>query len=325
MSGSMSAAISCPQCGSPFSFREGTRNAVCPSCGTALAISGAAGIPRFYLEERLDLPRVRSAVRKFLATSGVDPRLVGTLKFEKGELCFLPFWSLRGLAVGWQWMERESIVREEVVDENGMKRTVERRGPREQVFEDVASPLDFSSPAFDNAAFGLRGIALAGAVLPLQGMDHALVKRRGTVFDPVKGIDQVRSEALASARDRCRPDGILRIKDGIRICGEKVSLISYPVWRLSFTVGERIYPVVVDAVNGRILKGRFPGRREMRLFVPMLVILVLVFSWTLHRALGGLASLAFLCWMYDSRGVSAASLIDFFFRLTEKREDVSHG
>lgn len=325
MNGAMAAAISCPQCGSPFSFREGTRNALCPSCGTSLAVSGEAGIPRFYLEERLDLPQARSAARKFFAVSGVDTGLVESLRFEKGELCFLPFWSLKGLTVGWQWMERESVVREEVVDENGTKRTVERRGPREQVFETVASPFDFSSPAFDCSAFGLRGIALAGAVLPLRGMDNAELERRGTVYDPVKGVDQVRREALAAARDRSRPDGVLRIRDGIRICAERLAIISYPVWRLTFTAGERMYPVVVDAVNGRILKARFPGRREIRLFAPMLVILVLVYAWTLQRALGGLALFAFLGWMYASRGLSPATLAGFFFRLTERREDISHG
>jgi hypothetical protein len=90
-------------------------------------------------------------------------------------------------------------------------------------------------------------------------------------------------------------------------------------------VGERIYPVVVDAVNGRILKGRFPGRREIRLLAPMLVILVLVYAWTLHRALGGLALFAFLAWMYSAHGLSAAGLAGFFFRLTERSEDISHG
>lgn len=325
MTGAMTAAISCPQCGSPFSFREGARNGLCPSCGTSLAVSGESGIARFYLEERLDLPRGRAAVRKFLATSGGDGKLVETLKFEKGELCFLPYWSLKGLAVGWQWTERETVVKEEVTDENGTTRVVERRGPREQFFETVASLLDFSSPAFDTTSFGLMGIALAGSVLPLRGMDHALLKRRGTVYDPVKGADQVRGEALAAARDRSRPVGVLSIRDSIRICSEKLALTSYPVWRFSFSAGERIYPVVVDAINGRILKARFPGAMEIHLFAPMLVILLVVFSWTLHSAIGAVALLAFLVWMYTSHGLSPASLAAFFFRLTRRKEDVRHG
>jgi hypothetical protein len=255
----------------------------------------------------------------------VDRGLVQTLKFEKGELCFLPFWSLKGMAVGWQWMERENMVKEEVVDENGVKRIVERRGPREQFFETIASPLVFSSPAFDCSTFGLMGIALAGAVLPLRGMDHAALERRGTVFDPVKGVEQVRSEALAAARDRSRPDGVLRIRDGIQVCAEKPAIISYPVWRLSFAVGERIYPLVVDAVNGRILKGRFPGRREIRLLAPMLAILLLVYAWTVHRAVGGLALVGFLSWFCFKHGLSLAELAGFFFRLTERKEDISHG
>ena len=325
MSGRMSAAISCPQCGSPFNFREGTRNAVCPSCGTALSVHGEAGVQRFFIEERLDLPRARSAARKFLATAGVDPHMAETLKFERGELCFLPFWSLRALALGWQWLEREKIVREEIVDENGTKRVVERRGTNEQLFETLASPLDWSSPAFDSTAFGLRGVAVAGAVLPLKVMDLAALKRRGTVFDPVKGADQVRREALAAARDRCRPAGVIRISSTIQVCAEKLSLISYPVWRLVFTSGERLYPLVVDAVNGRILKGRFPGRTTLRLFAPMAVVLQLVYAFSLHRAVGALAVAVFLVWFYTARGLSPAELAVFFFRLIERGEDIEHG
>lgn len=325
MTGGVSAAISCPQCGSPFNFREGTRNAVCPSCGNALSVSGEAGIRRFFLDEKLDLPRARSTARKFLATSGVDPRMVETLKFERGELCFLPFWSLRALALGWQWLEREVVVREEVVDENGAKRVVERRGPNEQVFETLASPLDWSSPAFDPSAFGLRGIAVAGAVLPLKVMDLAALKQRGTVFDPVKGAEQVRREALAAARDRFRPDGVIRISSTIQVCAERLSLISYPVWRLVFTAGERLYPLVVDAVNGRILKGRFPGRIQVRLSAPMAAVLFLIYAFSFHRMVGALAAVAFLVWLHSARGLSPAALAVFFFRLIERGEDIEHG
>lgn len=325
MTGGLSAAISCPQCGSPFNFREGNSNALCPSCGSALSVAGEAGIRRFFLDEKLDLAKARSAARKFFATSGIDPRVVESLKFERGELCFLPFWSLRALALGWQWLEREVVVREEVVDDNGTRRVVERRGQNEQLFETVASPLDWSSPAFDPSSFGLRGIAVAGAVLPLNVADLAVLKQRGTVFDPVKGAEQVRREALAAARDRCRPDGVIRIRSSVQLCAERLSLISYPVWRLVFTSGERLYPVVVDAVNGRILKGRFPGSGRVRLFAPMAAILLVVYAFSLHRIIGAFAVVGLLVWLHSVRGLSPAVLALFFFGLVERGEDIEHG
>jgi hypothetical protein len=50
-----------------------------------------------------------------------------------------------------------------------------------------------------------------------------------------------------------------------------------------------------------------------------------VYAWTLHRALGGLALFAFLAWMCSAHGLSAAGLAGFFFQLTERSEDISHG
>jgi hypothetical protein len=325
MTAGMTAAISCSQCGSPFNFREGTRNSACHSCGTSLAVTGESGISRFYIEERLDLAMARTEARKFLATSGVDPKMVESLRFEGGELCYLPFWCLRALALGWLWLEREVVVREEDVDENGCKRIVERRGPNELSFDTVAAPLDFSSPAFDAASFGLLGIALAGAVLPLKAMDHETLSRRGKVFDPVKGVDQVRREALSASKGRFRTRGVLRCKDDLRICGEKLSLISYPVWRLSFAAGERLYPLVVDGINGKVLKGRFPGAIIFRLWQPMAAILLLAYAFSLHKIAGLIAVFAFLIWLQSARGLSPAGLATFFTSFVERKGDIEHG
>lgn len=325
MSGGLCAVISCPQCGSPFDFREGARNGSCRSCKTSLAVCGEAGVARFFLEERLDLARARIAARKFLAASRVDRKVAGNLRFEGGELCFLPYWSIRALATGWRWLEKETVVREEVIDDNGCKSVVERRGPNEQQFETISAPLDHSSPAFDPAAYGLRGIALAGAVLSLKLMDHGALSRRGAkVFDPVKGAEQAKQEALASWK-RLRPAGTLRSMERVDLCGERLALISYPVWRLTFAAGDRIYPVVVDAVNGRILKARFPGGTIVRLWQPMAAILLLVSAFFLHPAAGIASTALFMGWFCSAKGASFSALAVFFARLVERKGDVEHG
>lgn len=324
MSSGMSAVISCPQCGSPFDFREGARNGLCPSCRTSLSVCGEAGVARFCLEERLDLARARVEARKFLAAAGVDQKVAEGLRFEGGELCFLPYWSIRALATGWRWLEKETLVREEVIDDNGCKSMVERRGPNEQQFETIAAPIDHSSPAFDTSAYGLRGIALAGAVLTLKLMDHEALSRRAKVFDPVKGAAQARQEALATWK-RLRPAGTLCCMERINLCGERLALISYPVWRLTFAVGDRIYPVVVDAVNGRILKGRFPGPIVVRLWQPMSAILLLLSAYFLHPAAGAAAAALFLGWFCSVHGTSPTALASFFARLVERKEDIEHG
>jgi hypothetical protein len=287
-------------------------------------VCGEAGVARFWLEERLDLARARVEARKFLAAAGIDPRVAEKLRFEGGELCFLPYWSIRAMATGWRWLEKETLVREEVVDDNGCKSMVERRGPNEQQFDTIAAPIDHSSPAFDPSAYGLRGIALAGAVLSLKLMDHEALSRRAKVFDPVKGEAQARREALAAWK-RLRPTGTLRCMEHIDLCGERLALISYPVWRLTFAANDRIYPVVVDAVNGRILKARFPGGFALRLWQPMAAILLLASAFFLHPAAGIASAALFMGWFWSAHGTSPAALAAFFARLLERKEDVEHG
>lgn len=325
MADQSTVTISCPQCASPFSFREGDRNAPCPACGTSLAVSGEAGIPRFWIEERIDLAQARANARRAVAAAGGDPRVVERLRFEGAELCFLPFWRLRGHAAGWLWTERETVVRQEEYDENGMKTVREVRGPNKSATESVMVAVDYSSPACDVSRFGLRGIAVAAAVLPLQGMDFALVSRRGTVFDPVKNPDEVRREAVAQARARGGGKGVLRSAGRLSLCGERLALISYPVWSLSFARGERLYPVTIDGVNGRVLTARLPATARLTLLRPLLTVTLLVFAFTVHHLLGVASALGFLGWLAANGGLSPERLAAWFFTLVERQGEVELG
>lgn len=325
MAEQQTVTISCPQCASPFSFREGDRNAPCPSCGTSLVVSGEAGIPRFWIEERIDLAQARANARRAVAEAAGDPRVVERLRFEGGELCFLPFWRLRGHAAGWLWTERETVAREEAYDENGMRTVREVRGPSQCATESVMVAVDYSSPACDVSRFGLRGIAVAAAVLPLRGMDFTLVSRRGTVFDPVKGPDEVRQEAVAQARARGGGKGVLRSTGRLSLCGERLSLISYPVWSLTFARDERLYPVTVDGVNGRVLAGRLPGAARLTLLRPLLTVTLLVFAFTVHHLVGAIGAVGFLGWLVANGGLSPERLAAWFFTLVERQGEVGLG
>lgn len=325
MAEQQTVTISCPQCASPFSFREGDRNARCPSCGTSLAVSGEAGIARFWIEERIDLAQARANARRAVAAAGGDPAVVERLRFEGGELCFLPFWRLRGHAAGWLWTERETVTREEEYDENGVKTVREVRGPNQCATESVMVAVDYSSPACDVSRFGLRGIAVAGAVLPLQGMDFALVSGRGTVFDPVKDPDEVRREAVAQARARGGGNGVIRSTGRFSLCGERLALISYPVWCLTFARDDRLYPVTIDGVNGRVLAGRLPGSTRLTLLRPLLTVTLLVFAFTLHELLGAAAAVGFLGWLAANGGLSPERLGAWFFTLVELQGEVELG
>lgn len=323
MTGHTSSAISCPQCGSPFDFREGARNAICGSCGTALAITGESGIGRFYIEPKIDLNQARAAIRKIVAAQGVDERQATTLRFEKGELCFLPFWSLCAHAAGWLWSERETVVTEEDVDENGVKTVRKVNGPNQRAFESITIDIKYSSPACDLSRFGLTGIATASSVLPLRVMNFEGLAEQGTLIDPVKGADQVRAEAVAQARNRSSGNRILRQEGKLNLIGSRMALISYPVWDLTFSGRDRMHHVTVDAVNGRALKGRFPAAVSIRLAIPMLTVAAVVFAFSASQFLG-VAFTAGLCAYLWNRGeLSLPHLAGHFFLLVKRGKEVS--
>lgn len=317
--------INCSQCGSPFSFKEGDRNARCPSCSTLLAISGESGISRYYLEERLDLPKARSEARRRLAAAGIDQRIAGSLRFERGDLYFIPFWRLRGHVFGWAWTEQETTVREEDYDENGQRVIREVRGPNERWMETISARVDCSSPACDVARFGLNGIATVSAVLPLKGMQYENLSKRGTIFDPVKTADQVRKEALAQARGGINGRNKLKQVVRLNLAAENLALISYPVWSLTFRRGERLFPVMVDGVNGRILKGRFPGRARMRLLQPLSTVMLLIYAFSVHSLAGIAAVAGFLALLAADGGLTPGGVIGHFFMLIDRDREVELG
>lgn len=325
MTGHVSTAINCPQCGSPFDFHEGARNAVCASCGTALAIIGEAGIGRFYIEPKIDLNQARTSVRKILAAQGVEEGDVKNLRFEKGELCFLPFWSLRAHAAGWFWTERETVIKEEDIDENGVKSVRETRGPNQRSFETVAVDVKYSSPACDLSRFGLTGIATASAVLPLRVMNFEGVAGLGTLIDPVKGADQVRAEAVAQARNRGGGSRVLRQEGKMNLIGTRMALISYPVWDLTFSLNSRVRHVTVDAVNGRGLKGRFPAASSIRLAIPMLTVVAVVFAFSISQLLGVAVTAGLCAYLWNRGELSLPHLAGHLFLLVKRGKEVSIG
>jgi DNA-directed RNA polymerase subunit RPC12/RpoP len=278
----------CPHCGGPFECTEGDRGAVCRFCGVTSVISGNSGVNRLLIRERIDLNDARTAVRKLLAAEVSDRESVASFSFKEGSLLFLPFWRLRGMATGWQWREKETFREEVDYDENGTRFTRTVKGPNERTFSLVAKPLDFSTPAGEYSPFGQIRAGLAAAVLKCEAMDYLQAAARGTVVDPLKGVNQARQEALAISRGGLDSEVTVRQEARVRISSEWLALTYYPVWRLLFTRGGRVYPVTIDAVNCDVIKCQFPGEEQRERFLPLALIALIILGWT-TTPIGGVA------------------------------------
>jgi len=288
----------CPLCGGPFEFAEGDRVSECQFCGATSAIVGDSGVHRLLIPERVDLNGARAALRKLLASAG-GQEFAASFDFKGGRLYFLPFWRVRGRAVGWQWCEKETWSDEVYYDENGARCTRRIKGPDQRDFSVISKPVDYSSAAAGYDAFGPLRAGLAGTVLKCEVMDYRLAAARGVVADPFKGAAQARREALAMVLQGTASEGVVRSQSRQRITAEWLSLMYYPVWSLQFSRGELLYPVTVDAVSGDVTTCRFPLEKEPELFLPLALIALLMFGWTTMPVVGLLVtalSVAVLKW-----------------------------
>lgn len=312
----------CPHCGGPFECAEGDRGAVCRFCGVTSVLSGDSGVNRLLVRERIDLNAARAAVRKLLAGG----ESVTSFSFTEGTLLFLPFWRIRGTATGWQWREKETFREEVDYDENGTRFTRTVKGQNERSFSLIAKPLDYSMPAGDYSPFGQVRVGLAAAVLKCEVMDYQDAATKATVVDPLKGVAQARQEALAISRGGGDSDGTVRQEVRLRISSEWLALTYYPVWRLLFTRGGRVYPVTIDAVNGAVIKCQFPGEEQRERFLPLALIALVLLGWTTMPAVGvALTALAVYLLKWRTGTLEASSIIKLLAGASERSAGVQRG
>ncbi|MDD2308592.1 MAG: hypothetical protein PHH91_03325 [Desulfuromonadaceae bacterium] len=316
----------CPHCGGPFECAEGDRSAVCRFCGVTSVISGDSGVHRLLIRERVDLNAARAAVRKLLAAGGDARESASSFSFKEGTLLFLPFWRIRGIATGWQWREKETFREEVEYDENGTRFTRTVKGENERSFSLVAAPLDLSTPAGDYSPYGQMPVGLAAAVLKCEALDYRETAARATVVDPLKGIAQARQEALAITRVGGNPDGTVHQEARVRISSEWLALTYYPIWRLLFTRGGRVYPVTIDAVNCTIIRCQFPGEEQRERFLPLALIAMVLLGWTTMPAAGAaLTALSAYLLKWRTGTLDAPSIIKLLAGTPKRSVGVERG
>lgn len=315
----------CPLCGAPFEFTEGDHVSLCQFCGATSAIAGDTGIPRLLIPERIDLNDARAALRKLLANEG-GSEFAASFNFKGGTLYFLPYWRIHGKAIGWQWSERETYSEEVDYDEKGARYTRQVKGPNERIFSLIAKPLDFASPAGDFTVFGRVRAGLAGSVLKCEVMDYPSAAARGVVVDPLKGVAQARQEALAMSLESAGAEGSIRRESRVKISSEWLSLLYYPVWSLQFARGDSMYPVVVDAVNGEVVKCHFPLEKERKCFLPLALISLILLGWTTMPVAGvAFTLLAAFIFKWQTGSLEISDIVKLLTGIPERGAGVKRG
>ena len=314
-----SMVLKCPQCGGPFECDEGARTAVCGFCGVTSVLSGNTGVNRLMIRERIDLNAARTAVRKLLAANVDGEESSVPYRYESARLLFLPFWRMSGMAIGWQWCEKETFTEEVDYDENGTRYTRTVKGVNERIFSLIAKPLYLNTPAGDYSVFGQLRVGLAATVLKCEALDYPDTAARATVVDPLKGVSQARQEALAITRGGTDSGESVRREVRINIASEWLALTYYPLWQLLFTSGDRVYPVTVDAVSGDVVTCRFPGEERRKRFLPLALVALLVLGWTTMPLVGvGATILAVYLLKWQAGTLNISSIIKLLAGTSER-------
>jgi len=237
--------LACPNCSGVLSVREGQKIVKCPYCGARSQVSGERGVGRYQVARRIDRDHAGQAVRGFW--SGLNRAFDLSSKAQISELflAYLPYWRAQGQLAGWMFGEVEVG--------SGNSR---RREPREV---ELMQDMDWTGAAGDVAEFGVDSIALAGTQFSVYDPDA--LHKEGMVFEPTgsetEARDSAQAEWLKQAQHKSRLDHVTDRM--LHILRRSLALVYYPLWVGRYTYRNRVYQVVVDGYNGRVLYGKAPG------------------------------------------------------------------
>ncbi len=244
------SGLSCPNCAGSLSVQEGQRIIKCPYCQARSLVRGERGIRRYQVARRVEREAAAAAVRGFW--SGLNRALDLSRRAQISELflAYLPYWRVQALMAGWIFGKK--------------KRQQDNRTYWDPKEVQVMEPVGWTGAAGDVAEFGVDS-------LPLEGIEFAAYQpdalhREGLVFEPTGSQTDVQETAQRTwqqqARQKSRLDQVTQSM--LNYLRQTQALVYYPLWVARYAYRNRLYQVVVDGYNGRVLYGKAPGNALYR-------------------------------------------------------------
>lgn len=232
----------CPNCSGVVPVAEGVRIVQCPYCNLHSLVQGERGVRRWQVARRIDRAGAEAGVRGFLSGMRKARDLRRAAKIEEMLLVYLPFWRVEATVSGWLF----GRVRQ---DKDSTK-------PDEHyVFES----MHWNDAAVDVTEFGVHRIVVSRD--DLHPFDSQALHAEAMVFEP--------SESRTDALDEAREHFVYRARtaaaqtrttyENIQLLRPDFALVYFPVWLARYSYRNRVYQVVVDSVNGKVMYGKAPG------------------------------------------------------------------
>ena len=257
--------LTCPNCAGTLNVAEGQRIVICPYCSARSLVRGERGVRRYQVQRRVDRDAAGRAVRGFWSGLNRAMDLGRSAQISELFLVYLPYWRVQALMAGWVFGKKKIRSGENT-----------RWEPREvQIMDQVG----WTSAAGDVAEFGVASLPLDG--IEFAAYDPEALHGEGLVFEPTGSQTEVTDSARQDWQQQARRTSRLEdvSQSALQFFRHALALVYYPLWVARYSYRNRIYQVVVDGFNGRVLYGKAPGN-------------------TLYRALmlvAGTAAGTFLC------------------------------
>lgn len=237
-----SQGLICPNCSGVVPVAEGVRVVQCPYCNLNSLVQGERGIRRWQVARRVDRAGAEAGVRGFLSGMRKARDLGRAAKIEELLLVYLPFWRVEATVAGWLFGRVRKDKDETKPDEH-------------YVFES----MHWNDAAVDVTEFGVHRIVVSRD--DLRPFDSQALHAEAMVFEPSESRTEALEEARAHFvyRSRTAAGQTRTSYENIQLLRPEFSLVYFPVWLARYSYRNRVYQVIINGVDGKVMYGKAPG------------------------------------------------------------------
>jgi predicted Zn-ribbon and HTH transcriptional regulator len=228
----LKVSASCPSCGAPFEFLEGSNVSRCPFCNLPFFFQSPERILSYYLESRLSRREVPFIVDRFRK----EQKEALPDRIEQIKLCYLSFWRFTA-QVFYAKINLSFLASPQ----------------EEKEIEILTKDWDINFPAHISNDLKIATLGMRPDWLKLKFLTGINLLKDGQVLDQELSPKEAKEKAAKSLNffmqdKKSREEELI-----LKLVDENLSLLYFPLWVVNFIAGEEKYFQIIDGIAKRTL------------------------------------------------------------------------